>query len=45
MSGLLVVEAHLRRIRLTPQVTALKIGRNPGKFQSAVWDIVRRIET
>jgi hypothetical protein len=37
--------AHLRKIGRAPQVTTPKLGRNSGKFQTAVWDIVWRIET
>jgi hypothetical protein len=37
--------AHLRKIGSTPQVTAPRLGRNSGKFQTAVWDIVWWIET
>jgi hypothetical protein len=37
--------AHQRKIGPTPQVTAPQLGRNSGKFQTAVWDIVWWIET
>jgi hypothetical protein len=35
----------VREIGPAPQVTASESGRNPGDFQTAVWDIVWPTET
>jgi hypothetical protein len=32
--------AHLRQISFRPQVKAPRSGRNPGKFHTAVWDLI-----
>src|SRR6516165_11113991 len=37
--------AHLRQTGPTPQVKAPESGRNPGKFQTAVRDLVSTTET
>lgn len=38
-------KGFLREIRPAPQLGAPKRGRNPRKFQTAVWDLVCRTET
>jgi hypothetical protein len=37
--------AHLRQLGNSPQFTPPELGRNLGKFQTTVWDIVWRTET
>jgi len=39
------LRTHLRQIGRGPQLEAPKSGRNPGKFHSAVQDLVWRTET
>jgi hypothetical protein len=36
---------HLRQSGLAPQLEEFKSGRNPGRFQTAVQDLVGRTET